>query len=105
MDGSAMWYGVVAIFVAQLVGIEMTFTQQAMTLFVGVLLTLGGTGIPGGTFVTTAVFLKTMGLPLEVMGLLGGIYRLVDMGLTTMNVMGTVFVTAIMGHLEGKNEK
>jgi Na+/H+-dicarboxylate symporter len=105
MDGSALWYGVVAIFVAQLVGIEMTFTQQAMTLFVGVLLTLGGTGIPGGTFVTTAVFLKTMGLPLEVMGLLGGIYRLVDMGLTTINVMGTVFVTAIMGHLEGKREK
>jgi len=105
MDGSALWYGVVAIFVSQLVGIEMTITQQFMAMFVGVLMTVGSTGIPGGTFVTTAVFLKAMGLPLEVMGLLGGIYRLVDMGLTTMNVMGSVFVTAIIGHLEGARSK
>jgi Na+/H+-dicarboxylate symporter len=68
-------------------------------------MTVGSTGIPGGTFVTTAVFLKTMGLPLEVMGLLGGIYRIVDMGLTTMNVMGSVIVTAIVGHLEGSRSK
>jgi Na+/H+-dicarboxylate symporter len=72
-----------------------------MAVFVGVLMTMGSTGIPGGTFVTTAVFLNVMGLPLEVMGLLGGIYRLVDMGLTTINVLGTVFVTAIVGHQEG----
>ena len=105
MDGSSMWYGVVAIFVAEMIGINMSWTQQLMTLVVGVVLTLGGTGIPGGTFVTTAVFLKTMGLPLEVMGLLGGIYRLVDMGLTTINVLGTVFVTAIVGHLEGPSTR
>ena len=102
MDGSALWYGVVAIFVSQLVGIEMTLSQQVMAMFMGVLMTLGSTGIPGGTFVQTAVFLSVMGLPLEVMGLIGGIYRLVDMGLTTINVLGTVFVTAIVGHQEGK---
>jgi Na+/H+-dicarboxylate symporter len=101
MDGSALWYGVVAIFVSQLVGIDMSISQQIMAVFVGVLMTMGSTGIPGGTFVTTAVFLNVMGLPLEVMGLLGGIYRLVDMGLTTINVLGTVFVTAIIGHQEG----
>ncbi len=60
----------------------------------------GSSRIPGGTFVQTAVSLRTMGMPLEVMGLLGGIYRIIDMGLTTMNVPGTVFVTAIIGFLE-----
>jgi Na+/H+-dicarboxylate symporter len=100
MDGSALWYAVVALFVSQLLGIEMSLTQQFMTIFVAVLMTMGSTGIPGGTFVQTAVFLRTMGMPLEVMGLLGGIYRIIDMGLTTMNVLGTVFVTAIVGHME-----
>ena len=100
MDGSALWYGVVALFVSQLLWIEMSWSQQFMTIFVAVLMTMGSTGIPGGTFVQTAVFLRTMGMPLEVMGLLGGVYRIIDMGLTTMNVLGTVFVTAIVGHLE-----
>jgi Na+/H+-dicarboxylate symporter len=45
-----------------------------------------------------------MRLPLEVMGLLGGIYRIIDMGLTTMNVLGTVFITAIVGHLESRSK-
>lgn len=100
MDGSALWFGVVALFVSQLLGIEMSMSQQFMAIFVAVLMTMGSTGIPGGTFVQTAVFLRTMGMPLEVMGLLGGIYRIIDMGLTTMNVLGTVFVTAIVGHME-----
>jgi len=102
MDGSALWYGVVAMFVTQMLGIDLSIPQQFMTVFVAVLMTMGSTGIPGGTFVQTAVFLKTMGLPLEVMGLLGGIYRIIDMGLTTMNVLGTVFITAIVGHFERK---
>jgi Na+/H+-dicarboxylate symporter len=105
MDGSALWFGVVALFVSQMLGIQMSVTQQFMTIFIAVLMTLGSTGIPGGTFVQTAVFLKTMGMPLEVMGLLGGIYRIIDMGLTTMNVLGTVFVTAILGHLEDTRAK
>ena len=105
MDGSALWFGVVALFVSQLLGIEMSVAQQFMTIFVAVLMTMGSTGIPGGTFVQTAVFLRTMGMPLEVMGLLGGIYRIIDMGLTTMNVLGTVFVTAIVGHLEQRRTK
>jgi Na+/H+-dicarboxylate symporter len=104
MDGSALWFGVVGIFVTQLLGINMSLSQQFMTVFVAVLMTMGSTGIPGGTFVTTAVFLRTMGLPLEVMGLLGGIYRIIDMGLTTMNVLGTVFITAIVGHWESRSK-
>ncbi|MCE5241998.1 MAG: dicarboxylate/amino acid:cation symporter [Desulfobacteraceae bacterium] len=100
MDGNALWYGVIAIFVSQLVGIELTLSQQVTAVLLGVLMTLGSPGIPGGIFVATTIFLKTLGLPLEVIGLLAGIFRIIDMGQTTINVLGTVTVTAVMGHME-----
>jgi len=100
MDGNALWYGVVAIFVSQLVGIELTLSQQVTAVLLGVLMTLGSPGIPGGIFVATTIFLKTLGLPLEVIGLLAGIFRIIDMGQTTINVLGTVVVTAVIGNME-----
>jgi Na+/H+-dicarboxylate symporter len=100
MDGNALWYGVVAFFVSQLVGIELTLSQQVTAVLLGVLMTLGSPGIPGGIFVATTIFLKTLGLPLEVIGLLAGIFRIIDMGQTTINVLGTVVVTAVIGNME-----
>lgn len=102
MDGNGLWFGVVAIFVSQLVGIQMTISQQVMAVLLGVLMTLGSPGIPGGIFVATAVFLKSLGLPLEVIGLLAGIFRIMDMGITTINVVGSVVVAAILGNGEMK---
>jgi Na+/H+-dicarboxylate symporter len=105
MDANALWYGVVAIFVSQLVGIHLTVSQQITAVLLGVLMTLGSPGIPGGIFIATTVFLKTLGLPLEVIGLLAGVFRIMDMGMTTINVLGTVFVTAILGHTEANAAK
>lgn len=96
MDGNGLWYGVVAIFVSQLVGIDISLSQQVIAVLLGVLMTLGSPGIPGGIFVATTIFLKTLGLPLEVIGLLAGIFRIMDMGITTTNVVGTVVVASIL---------
>lgn len=104
MNGNALWYGVAGVFVSQLVGIDLTIAQQVMVVFLGVLMTIGSPGIPGGIIVLTTVFLKTLGLPIEVIGLLAGIFRILDMGLTTLNGLGTVVVTAIVGHIERVNE-
>lgn len=100
MDGNGLWYGVVAIFVSQLVGIDISLSQQVIAVLLGVLMTLGSPGIPGGIFVATTIFLKTLGLPLEVIGLLAGIFRIMDMGITTINVVGTVVVASIVGNGE-----
>lgn len=97
MDGNGLWYGVVAIFVSQLVGIDISLSQQVIAVLLGVLMTLGSPGIPGGIFVATTIFLKSMGLPLEVIGLLAGIFRIMDMGITTVNVVGTAVVASIVG--------
>ena len=98
MDGNGLWFGVVAIFVSQLVGINLSLSQQIMAVLLGVLMTLGSPGIPGGIFVATTIFLKIMGLPIEVIGLLAGIFRIMDMGITTINVLGSVVVAAIIGN-------
>ncbi|WP_423408989.1 dicarboxylate/amino acid:cation symporter [Heyndrickxia sp. MSNUG] len=103
MDGNALWFGVVAIFVSVMAGVELTLTQQLVAVFMGVLMTLGSPGIPGGIFVATAVFLNVLGLPLEVIGLLAGIFRIMDMGITTVNVVGSVVVASIIGQKGTKN--
>lgn len=105
MDGNGLWYGVVAVFVCQVLGLEMSVYQMFIAVFTGVLMTLGSPGIPGGIFVATTIFLTTLGLPIEFVGLLGGIFRIMDMGITTVNVVGSVVVAAVVDALERKNEK
>lgn len=105
MDGNALWFGVVAVFVSQLAGVGMSISEQVVAVFLGVLMTLGSPGIPGGIFVATTIFLTTLGLPIEIVGLLAGIFRLMDMGITTINVVGSVVVAAIIGNKEGKQNK
>ncbi|MCJ8006482.1 dicarboxylate/amino acid:cation symporter [Lederbergia wuyishanensis] len=98
MDGNALWFGVVAIFVTQLTGLEMSISEQVIAVLLGVLMTLGSPGIPGGIFVATTIFLTSLNLPIEVIGLLAGIFRIMDMGITTINVVGSVVVAAIVGN-------
>ena len=69
-------------------------------LLVGLLLSEGSGGIPGGGFVIALIFVRAFNLPLEVAAIVGGIYRLVDMGNTTINVMGDMVGTAIVSHSE-----
>lgn len=105
MDGNGLWYGVVAVFVSQVLGLEMSLYQMFIAVFTGVLMTLGSPGIPGGIFVATTIFLTTLGLPIEFVGLLGGIFRIMDMGITTVNVVGSVVVAAVVDASERKSEK
>lgn len=96
MDGNGVWYGAIGVFVAQAVGIDLTLTQMMTTVLVGVLMTLGAPGIPGGIFVATTIFLSTLGMPVEFVGLLAGIFRIMDMGITTVNVVGSAVVAAVI---------
>ncbi|MGE5593710.1 MAG: dicarboxylate/amino acid:cation symporter [Betaproteobacteria bacterium] len=100
MDGNGLWFGVVAIFVTQIMGIEMSISQQVTAVFLGVAMTLGSPGIPGGIFVATTAFLTALGLPVEVVGLLTGIFRIMDMGITTVNVIGSFVGAGVISAIE-----
>jgi len=106
MDGNAIWFGVMGVFACQLVGIDVTFSQILQFSILGVILTLGSPGIPGGIFVSTAIFLSSLGLPLEAGAMMIGVFRLLDMGMTATNTLGditaTTFVSAREKLFDGK---
>jgi Na+/H+-dicarboxylate symporter len=102
-DGTAIMLSAVLVFTAQAAGVDFTLTQMATILLVGLLLSEGSGGIPGGGLVIALIFVQAFNLPLEVAVIVGGIYRLVDMGNTTCNVMGDMVGTAIVSHSEPRN--
>lgn len=105
MNGAANYFAVAIIFVAQIYGIEMSLTQQLMTILLATLISVGAPGIPGGGIVLTIMLLNTMGLPVDIMGLIAGIYRILDMGHTTLNVTGDVVSTLCIARSEDMFEK
>jgi len=102
-DGTSIMLTAVLVFTAQAAGIDFSLTQMATILLVGLLLSEGSGGIPGGGLVIALIFVQAFNLPLEVAAIVGGIYRLVDMGNTTINVMGDMVGTAIVSHSESRN--
>ena len=99
-DGTSIMLSAILIFTAQAAGVEFSLAQLVTILLVGLLLSEGSGGIPGGGFVIALIFVQAFNLPLEVAAIVGGIYRLVDMGNTTINVMGDMVGTAIVSHSE-----
>lgn len=99
-DGTSIMLSAILLFTAQAAGVEFSLTQMVTILLVGLLLSEGSGGIPGGGLVIALIFVQAFNLPLEVAAIVGGIYRLVDMGNTTVNVMGDMVGTSIVSHSE-----
>jgi Na+/H+-dicarboxylate symporter len=102
-DGTSIMLTAVLVFTAQAAGVEFSLSQMLTILLVGLLLSEGSGGIPGGGLVIALIFVRAFNLPLEIAAIVGGIYRLVDMGNTTINVMGDMVGTAIVSHSESQN--
>jgi Na+/H+-dicarboxylate symporter len=101
-DGTAAMLAAVLVFTAQAAGIEFSLASQVTVVLFGILLTTGVGGIPGGGIVMALIFVKAFHLPLEIAVIIGGIYRLIDMGITTSNIMGDMVGTVIVSHSEEK---
>ena len=101
-DGTSVMLGAVLLFTAQAAGVDFGAASFLSLLFVGLLLSEGSGGIPGGGFVIALIYVQAFNLPIEVAAIVGGIYRLVDMGNTTINVMGDVVGTSLLAHSEAR---
>src|SRR5690606_24191154 len=86
MSGTALYEGCVVLFVAQVFGVELAFSQQLMLLLLAVLSAIAVAGIPGGSLPLIAGLLVTFGIPAEGIGIVLGADRLLDMARTTVNV-------------------
>ncbi len=99
-DGTSIMLAAILIFTAQAIGIEFTFPQMVQIVVVGLLISEGSAGTPGGGLVAAMLFAQAFNLPLEIVAVLGGIYRLIDMGNTTVNCMGDMVATTVVSKLE-----
>src|SRR5690606_4104655 len=82
MDGTALFECVVVLFIAQLYGIDLGLGQQVLVLGIALLTSVGVAGIPSASLVSIAMILSVLGLPLEALGLVLGVDRLLDMSRT-----------------------
>ena len=93
MDGTAIYQGVVAVFVAQLVGVDLSWTDYGMIVLTGTLASIGTAGVPGAGLIMLSIVLAQVGLPLAAVGVIAGIDRILDMARTGVNVAGDLMVT------------
>jgi Na+/H+-dicarboxylate symporter len=102
MDGTALYECVAVIFIAQVYGIELTFAQQMVVVFTALLAAIGAAGIPMAGLVMMAVVLKAVGLPLEGIGLILAVDRILDMFRTAINVYSDTCAAVIIAKSEGE---
>ncbi|KEI07494.1 dicarboxylate/amino acid:cation symporter [Clostridium botulinum] len=102
MDGTAIYQGVCAIFIAQAYGIHLGPAQQLTILLTALLASIGTAGVPGSGFMMLMMVLSSVGLPLEGAALIGGIDRILDMGRTAVNVTGNAAASIVVAASEGE---
>lgn len=102
-DGSALYECVVVMFIAQAYGVELGFAGQFVVVLGALLTGIGVAGIPAASLVAIAVILGAVGLPLEGIGLVLAVDRVLDMCRTTVNVLGDSVGTVVVGRLEGED--
>lgn len=102
MNGTALYECVAVMFIAQAYGIELTMAQQLIVVFTALLAAIGSAGIPMAGLVMMAVVLNAVGLPLEGIGLILAVDRILDMFRTTINVYGDTCGAVIIARSEGE---
>jgi proton glutamate symport protein len=102
MNGTALYECVAVMFIAQAYGIDLTFGQQMVVIFTALLAAIGSAGIPMAGLIMMAVVLKAVGLPLEGIGLILAVDRILDMFRTTINVYGDTCCAVIVAKSEGE---
>ncbi len=102
-DGSALYECVVVMFIAQAYGVDLSMAQQFVVVLGALLTGIGIAGIPSASLVGIAVILGAVGLPLEGIGLVLAVDRILDMCRTTVNVFGDSVGAVVVGRLSGED--
>ncbi len=105
MDGTALYESVAALFIAQAYGIELTVAQQMLVVLTSLLASIGAAGIPHAGLVMMSIVLQAVGLPLEGVGLIIAVDRVLDMCRSTVNVWSDAVGAAVVERLMGEKEE
>ncbi|UAB73375.1 dicarboxylate/amino acid:cation symporter [Vibrio sp. SCSIO 43132] len=100
MDGTAIYQGVAAIFIAQVFGVNLEMQDYLMIIMTSTLASIGTAGVPGAGLIMLSLVLSTVGLPLEGLAIVAGIDRILDMARTSVNVCGDLMVSVLISRSE-----
>ncbi len=100
MNGTSLYQGVAALFIATVMGIKVTFTTQVSIVVIATLAAVGTAGVPGASIIMLAVVLTQLNIPLEMIALVLGVDRIIDMFRTTLNITGDAVCAVYVSHSE-----
>ncbi len=104
MCGGAVSFALLGLFCSSLFGIEVNLTTYIIMIFASLLINMSAPGIPNGGVVIGATYLQLLGIPLDFIGFYSGIYKILDMLYTTLNVSGDITANVIINALENKEK-
>ena len=99
-NGTALFEGVTVLFLAQFYGVALTLAQQVTVVFICILGGIGTAGVPAGSLPVVAMILGMVGIPVEGIGMILGVDRLLDMCRTTLNVTGDLAAAVVVSRGE-----
>lgn len=99
-NGTALYEGVVVLFLAQVFGVDLTLGQQFTVVLMSVLAGIGTAGVPGGSLPLIVIVLQTVGVPGEGIGIILGVDRILDMCRTVLNVTGDLVIATCVSRRE-----
>jgi Na+/H+-dicarboxylate symporter len=102
MDGTALYECAVVLFIAQLYGVSLDFSQQVLVVVLALLTSVGVAGIPAASLVAIVIILQAVGLPLEAIAIIMATDRILDMMRTAVNVFGDSCAAAVIARSEGE---
>jgi DAACS family dicarboxylate/amino acid:cation (Na+ or H+) symporter len=100
MNGTALFEGVTVLFLAQVMGVDLSLGQQAIVVVLSVVTAIGAAGVPGGSIPLLAMVLTAVGVPPESLALILGVDRILDMCRTIVNVLGDLTATLFVARSE-----
>ena len=105
MDGTAIMQGMATIFIAQMSGIDLSLIQYIQVVLLAVATSIGTAAVPSAGTITLVIILQQFGLPLEAIGIILAVDRILDMTRTAINVTGDAAVACVVAESEGMLEK
>ena len=102
MNGTALYQGVTAIFIAQVYGMQLGIGGQLAIILTATLASVGAAGAPAMGVLMLIIVLKQVGIPLEGIALILGVERILDMARTVINITGDLAAATVIAHSEGE---
>lgn len=100
MDGTAIMQGAAVVFIAQAVGVDLTASDYLTVILTATLASIGTAGVPGSGVIMLSMVITQVGLPIEAIGVIMGVDRIVDMFRTTVNITGDAICATVVARSE-----